>query len=52
MLTRNGGGRATGDISALRGKAVRVFAQCWAMGYLANCERFEREGMLEEDQEV
>lgn len=49
-LTRYGRGRAQGNIYGLRGKAARIFAQHWAMGYLADCEVFEREEMLQEEE--
>ncbi len=49
-LTRRGRGRAQGNIYELRGKAARVFAQNWAMGYIANCEIFEREEIFEHEE--
>ena len=49
ILTRYARGRAQGDIYALRGKAARIFAQNWVMGYIADCSLHEREGMLEEE---
>lgn len=44
-LTRRGRGRAQGSIYGLRGKAARIFAQSWAMGYLADCALFERDSL-------
>jgi hypothetical protein len=45
ILTWCGRGRAQG-LYGLSGKAARIFAQRWAMGYTANCEMFERDGHL------
>ena len=47
MLKRDGLKRAQ-DIYELHGRQAVIFAQCWAMGYLADCDVYEREGMLEE----
>lgn len=41
MLYRFGRGRAQG-LYKLRGKAARVFANNWAMGYQADCRFYER----------
>lgn len=45
---RRGQARAQG-LYELRGRAARLFSVHWVMGYLANCEIFERH--LEEDGE-
>lgn len=45
ILTQWGRGRAQG-LYALRGKAARIFAQNWAMGYVANIAVWQRDGYL------
>lgn len=44
-LTRYGRAIAQG-LYELRGKRAKLFAQKWAMGYIANCDLFELEGYL------
>jgi hypothetical protein len=52
MLTRRGRGRAQGPIYNLRGRYARRFAWCWALGYVANCDMFERDGYLDTEEEA
>lgn len=49
-LYRLGRARAQG-LYELRGKRARVFAQNWAIGYEANCDMWERDGLLSDDEE-
>jgi hypothetical protein len=48
-LKRDGLKRAQ-DIYELNGREAVIFAQCWAMGYLADCDLFEQEGMFGEEE--